>query len=78
MDINTFIQQLEVEFEEVTPGTLKADTSFRDLDEWSSMHALIIIALIDTEYDVILGGDDLRNATTVQDLYDVVKQKVSE
>ena len=77
IELDSFINKLEVEFEELTPGALKAETGFRDLDEWSSMHALIIIALIDTEYDIVLSGDDLRSASTVQDLYDIVVAKTS-
>ena len=75
IEIAEFIEKLEGEFEEVDPGSLKPETSFRDLDEWSSMHALIIIALIDTEYDITLTGEDLRSAETVQDIFDVVNAK---
>ena len=75
MQINDFIQRLAAEFEDVPRGTLKASTSFRDMPEWSSMHALIIIALIDTEYGVTLNGEDLRSASTIEDLYNVVKSK---
>lgn len=72
MNLADFIKNIEAEFDELEPGTLKKDTSFRDLDEWSSMHALIIIALIDTEYDVILTGEDLASISTVGELYDIV------
>jgi acyl carrier protein len=77
MDINELIEKIEEEFEEAEPGSITAATSFRELDEWSSMHALIIIALIDTEYDVTLTGEDLSSAVTVQDLYDVIVKKQS-
>jgi len=75
MEINDLIKKLANEFEEVPAGTLKPETSFRELKEWSSMHALIIIALVDTEYDVILNGEDLRSVTTIQDLFDFIKRK---
>lgn len=75
MNITTFIEKIEAEFDELEPGTLQPDTSFKDLDEWSSMHALIIIALIDTDYDVVLTGDDLSKLSTVQELYDIVKSR---
>ena len=77
MEINDFIKKLEAEFEEVKPGSVKPETSFRDLEGWSSMHALIIIALIDTEYEVTLNGDDLRTASTVNDLFTIVKNKIA-
>lgn len=75
MNIENFIHKLEAEFDELDPGTLQKDTSFKDLDEWSSMHALIIIALIDTEYDVVLTGEDLSQISTVEELYGIVKAR---
>ena len=71
-NLNDFIQKLEAEFDELEKGTLKPQTSFRDLEEWSSMHALIIIALIDTEYEVTITGEDLKTAETVEDLYNII------
>ena len=52
-----------------------ASTVFKDLDEWSSLIALSIIAMVDEEYDVALKGDDIRNATTIEDLFNVVQSK---
>lgn len=77
MNLSNFIKTIEAEFDELAPGTLKRDTSFKNLDEWSSMHALIIIALIDTEYDVILTGEDLSAISTVEELYNVVKSNIN-
>ena len=71
--IEQFIKTLEAEFDELQPGTLQPDTKFTDLDEWSSMHSLIIIALIDTEYDVTITGEDLMGIKKVEDLYNIVK-----
>lgn len=76
MDISEFINKIENEIEELKPGTLKPETVFRSISEWSSMHALIIIALVDTEYDVTITGDDLRNSTTINDLFNIVKSRI--
>lgn len=78
MEIKEFIEKLEVEFEEIEEGTLSPATNFREIDEWSSMHALIIIALIDVEYDVTVGGEDLVKMETIQDLFDFVRQNHNE
>lgn len=75
INVEEFIKLIEVEFEELEKGTLNAESSFRDIEDWSSMHALIIIALIDSEYDVLLNGDDLKSAVTIQDLFDIVISK---
>ncbi len=71
--LETFIAKLEEEFEELPRGTLTSQTIFRDLSVWDSMHALILVAFIDMEYDVTLRGEDLMSLKTVQDLYDQVK-----
>jgi acyl carrier protein len=78
MELHKFIEQLEDEFEELENGTLKPETNFQDLSDWDSIHTLILIALIDTEYDVMLDGDDLSHAKTVIDLFNTVKNKLEK
>ena len=51
MDINEFIEHFAEQFEETDAAEFKADTKFHDLDEWSSLMALNIIAMVDEEYD---------------------------
>ena len=75
-DIAAFIKKIEFEMDEIEPGTIKPATHFRELEQWSSMMGLIFIALIDTEYEVTLNGNDLINCKTVDDLYQVVKSKI--
>lgn len=75
MDINDFILKLEGEFEDVKAGSLKPVTSFRDIKNWSSMHALIIIALLDTEYNVTVRGEELKTCITISDLFNLVLKK---
>jgi acyl carrier protein len=74
-NIAVFIKKIEAEIEGVTPGTITPDLNFRDLPEWSSMHALILIALAETEYDVSISGQDLRGCTTIQDIYNIVSTR---
>jgi len=75
MVIEDFIGKLEEEFDDVAAGSIKPDTDFRNIEDWGSMHALIVIALIDTEYDITLSGADLRSVNTIQELFDLVKSK---
>lgn len=75
IEINDLVKRLEEEFDEIEPGTLKAETSFKDLEEWSSMQALVVIALVDEHYDIQLTGEDLIQCETVQDIYDKIKSK---
>jgi acyl carrier protein len=72
--IKEFIDKI-TEALEITDHELKPETSFREFPNWSSMNALILIAMFETEYDVTLTGDTLRNCNTVQDLYDLLPQE---
>jgi len=75
MDIQEFVENFANQFDETDVTKITATTVFRDLEEWSSLIALSIIAMVDEEYDVTLKGDDIRGAVTVGDLFNVVKSK---
>ena len=75
MELNSFIEHFAEQFDETDASEFKAETVFKDLDEWSSLIALSIIAMVDEEYDVTIKGDDIRNSNTVEDLFNAVKAK---
>lgn len=75
MDINKFIEKFAEIFDDIETSTLTPDTKFRDLDEWSSLSALGLIALADEEFDVELKAVDMRNAETIQNIFDILKEK---
>jgi acyl carrier protein len=75
MDIQEFTRNLEAEFEDVEPGSTGPDTVFRSIKGWSSMHALIIIAFVDTNYNVLLNGSDIKSAQTIRDLFNITLEK---
>jgi len=53
-----------------------ASTRFKELDEWSSLIALSVIAMVDEEYNVTLQGNDMKAAETIVDLFNVVQSKL--
>ena len=75
MEIKEFIEVFAEQFDDVDAGQLSGDTKFKELDEWSSLIALSVIAMVDDEYGVTLKGDDIRNSSTVEDLFNAVKAK---
>ena len=75
MDIKEFIENFADQFDDTEAEVFTPETNFRDLDEWSSLIALSIIAMVDEEYDVTLKGDDMRSANTIQDLFNIVQSK---
>ena len=60
------------QFDETDPSTIKADTVYHELDEWSSLIGLSVMAMVDEEFEVALKGDDVKNSVTVEDLYNKV------
>ncbi len=75
MDLLQFVENFASQFDDTNPAEITATTAFHDLEEWSSLTALSIIAMVDEEYDVTLKGDDIRNAVTVEDLFNTVASK---
>ena len=76
MEIREFIEKFSEQFDETPAEQVAIDTKFRELEEWSSLIALSVIAMIDEEYDVTVKGDDVKNSTTIEDLYNVVKSRL--
>lgn len=75
MEISQFIKKFAEQFEETDISEFEANTAFKDLDEWSSLTALSIIAMVDDEYGVKITGDDIRKTTQIQDIFDLVDQR---
>jgi acyl carrier protein len=76
MEKDIFIKNFAEVFEETEVGIIKPLTKFRDIEEWSSFHALSIIAMVDEKYSVKLTGDDIRNSVTIEDIYNIVNSKI--
>lgn len=75
MDIKEFIQNFADQFDETDASVFNENTLFHDLDEWSSLIGLSLIAMFDDEYGVVIKGDELRSAKTVKDVFDIVSSK---
>ena len=75
MDLQNFITNFASQFEETEASIFQANTEFKELEEWTSLMALSIIAMIDDEYEVAIKGDDIRNSKTIEDLFNIVKSK---
>ena len=75
MELKDFIANFADQFEDTDASEITAATEFKNLDEWSSLIALSVIAMVDEEYDVTLKGDDIRGAVTVEDLFNIVKSR---
>jgi acyl carrier protein len=75
MELNDFVKNFASQFDETDSNEFFPETKFKNLDEWSSLLALSVIAMVDEEYRVKIKGDDIRNLSTIEDLYTVVKSR---
>jgi len=77
MDLKSFIDQFAEQFEDTERSEFNANTEFRQLDEWSSLTGLLIIGMVLDVYSINLTADELRKCTTIEDVYNIVKNKIN-
>lgn len=77
MELKSFIENFASQFEETEPKEFIASTKFKQLDEWTSLTAISIIAMVDDEYNISITGADIRNSDTIEDLFELVKSKAN-
>ena len=70
MTKDEFIQNLIEELELETSITMF--TKFKDLEEWDSMGAMVLIGYVSDNFGLILTGKDIENLTDVQSLIDKI------
>lgn len=74
MDIQQFINAFTEVFDD-EDVILTPETYFKELNAYSSLTALSIIAFADENFDVTISGKEIRDADTVQDLYELILSK---
>ena len=75
MELNEFVAHFAEQFEETDQSLFTPETKYHDLEEWSSLIGLSIIAMVDEEYDVTIKGNDVKSSITIEDLFNIVKSK---
>ena len=71
-----FIKLFAEQFYDIDIALLKPETRFRELEEWSSLVALLVITMVDEEYGVVLPPEEMRKTQTIQELFDLVQSKL--
>ncbi len=54
---------------------VKGEIEFRNMEAWSSLHALLFIARINEEEGVMLTSSDLALCTYLEDIYKLIVSK---
>ncbi len=71
MEIKEFIEKFAECIEVENVDALSPETQFRDLDEWSSLSVILTIAFMDEEFDKQVSNVAIKEANTIQDLYNI-------
>lgn len=72
MDLQKFIAAFADQFDDTDASEITAETKFHDLEEWSSLVAMGVIAMAKTQYSKSITGKDIRQCETVTDLYNLI------
>jgi acyl carrier protein len=75
MGLNIFLRNFSDILDDTDVALITSETIFRDLDEWDSLTALSLIAMADEEYSVKLTGDNIKSSTTLNDIFEIIKDK---
>lgn len=73
--LDEFVSLFAEQFDDTDVSEIKANTVFHDLDEWSSLIGLSVIAMIDEEFEVAVNANDMTSSVTIEDLYKKVQAK---
>lgn len=73
MEINDFVKKFAEQFEETDSSEIQPDTEFKELEEWDSLTAMSVIAMVKTEYNKTITGKEIRSCDTVEDLFNLVE-----
>ncbi len=75
MELNQFVENFAEQFDDTDASEIKAETVFQDLDEWSSLVAMGVIAFVKTQNGKTVTGKEIRSCETVEDLFNLVASK---
>ncbi len=73
--LEEFVKLVADQFDETDASIFTPQTVFSDLEEWSSLVGLSLLAMVDEEFGVTLNGDDVRLSVTIEDLYNKIISK---
>lgn len=75
MDKNEFMANFAEQFEDTDPDEIQFDTRFHDLEEWSSLVGMTLIAMARVSYNKSISGEELKKCVTVEDVYNLINNK---
>ena len=75
MQADQFVRHFENAIEGIAPNSLTPETRYHSLAQWDSLALLCLLAMIDCECDVQVGGMELKSCDTLRQVYDLAMSK---
>lgn len=75
MEFSKFLADFVNQFDDTDASEIQEDTVFHELDEWSSLIGMSLIAMVKTEYGRTITGKEIKDCVTVKDLYNLILSK---
>lgn len=75
MELNEFVANFAEQFDDTDPSEIQSATVFHDLEEWSSLAGMSVIALAKTQYGKTITGGELKACVTVEDVFNLINNK---
>ena len=75
MDIKEFIEIFAEQLDDTNVSEIQADTEYQELEEWSSLTAMSLIAMAKTKYGKTITGREIRSCKTVEELFNLIASK---
>lgn len=75
MELEKFISNFAYQFDDTAIESFTPSTVYEELEEWSSLIALSVIAMVDDEYNVGIGAKDIIESKTIEGLFNRIKEK---
>lgn len=75
MGINDFVVNFANQFDDTELEVFAPETSFRELEEWTSLTGLAVLNMIAKKYEVKITPAELKSVETVEALYNLVVSK---
>ena len=70
MNIHEFVEQLQEELEFETK--LSLDTYIKELEEWDSLSAMVLIGFVSQKFKLIITAKDIESFTSLHSIVDFI------
>lgn len=75
MELKEFVAQFAEQFDDTDVSEITPDCEFHELDEWSSLTGMSVIAFVKTNLGKTITGKDLRECDTIEELFNLIQSK---